>query len=834
MSLVTPSNKPGLVQIEDSLQMIWPGQQELLFSDADTTALLTGAGFGKCVSERTPVLMADGYVKEVQEIKVGEQVAGSSGPRRVLRLLRGNGRMFKITLINGDSHTVNHDHILTLICSGTKEFSRYKDGDIIDVTLKEYLTWGPAKKKRFKMFKAPVDFIGPKDPTLVDPYVLGCLLGDGSVQKGVAITTMDFKILQAFSKESYRYGLRITSSNLGRSAPTYRASGTPGRKNLWANDLETLGILGTTCHDKAVPFNYKTGSRETRLQVLAGLMDTDGSVISTCYDYITKSKQLAEDVVFIARSLGFTAHLVPSRKKCQTGAVGDYWRVTLSDCTEIPSRIKKLEPRNQIKKANRFGFTITPAEDANYYGFELDGDHRFLLADFTVTHNSRILTERIILDHAKQDFWWEGRAEFNSNPILFVVGAAHEAYLAENTVPMLRATIDQIERKIGRTLRKKTGRDRDGWYGAVGHRRQEMANCVDIIIKAFPTKENAVAVTCAGLYFDEVTMLSDIEIWRRSQQRVREPRAKLKPNGKPHHYVVCVGTPEEDHFIHEVLVDPLTKLPLPGTKVIMGSSISNPVLPIRWFENQAHSSNTFKEMQVMGKWVRGAGGQRFAHIFREDHHIVHLGKPASMSGIQYDIGWDPGYRTGNVVIMWQRPRDGVWFVVDEIVIENMTTYDVCAELLRRGYNHRNIRHLGMDPRDAGKMKSNSRVTDAQIAFDMLKVRPKIHHVGDKTGEVYVRFDVLEDMLVNDKLFINDSLKPRAMGQLGLVNALKNFATRKVDADPEKFVDKPTRDSLERWKHPLDAIHYVLLHYERGIYQKVIRQPNRNQILGVRG
>lgn len=432
------------------------------------------------------------------------------------------------------------------------------------------------------------------------------------------------------------------------------------------------------------------------------------------------------------------------------------------------------------------------------------------------------LCQRIVRDHAKQDYWWEGRAEFNTQPILFIVGAAHEAYLAENTVPLLRATIDRTERAIGRTIRKKTGRDRDGWFGAVGHRRQEMANCVDIIIKSFPTKENAVAVTCAGMYFDEVTMLSDVEIWRRSMQRAREPRAKKNAQGIPYNYVACVGTPEEDHFIHDVLIDPLTHEPYPGNKIIMGSSLSNPMLPMRWFENQAHSSHLFKEMQVMGRWVKGAGGQRFAHVFREDHHIVHLARPAISSAIKYDLGWDPGYRTGSVLIGWQRPRDGVWFIVDEVVITDMTTYDVCAELLKRGYNARNIRSIGMDPRDANKERSTSRVTDHQIVYDKLGIRPRIQHIGQKSGELYVRLDVIEDMLVSDRLFVNDTLKPRSNQQLGLVNALKQFATRKTNADKETFIDKPTRDTMERWKHPIDALHYLLMGTERGTYQKVIR------------
>lgn len=470
------------------------------------------------------------------------------------------------------------------------------------------------------------------------------------------------------------------------------------------------------------------------------------------------------------------------------------------------------------------------------------GQAEFLLSDSPRTclftgagyGKSKILCERVIFDHAKQDYWWKGRAEYNTNPIIYMVGAAHEAYLAENTVPIFRATLDQIEAKIGRTLRKRTGRDRDGWYGSVGHRRQEMANCVDIIIKSFPTKENAVAVTVGGLYFDEVTMLSDLEIWRRSLQRVRDPRVTRKANGKPNQFIACVGTPEEDHWIHDQVVNPLTHKPYPGTKVILGSTLANPLIDIRWFEDQAMASNTFKEMQVMGQWVKGAGGQRFANIFRDDHHIVHMAKPANMNAIQYDIGWDPGYRTGSVVVGWQRPRDGVWFIVDEIVIDSMTTYQVCDELKRRGYGARNIRMIGMDPRDANKKRSTSRVTDEQIVFDKLGVRPKCQHVGAKSGELYVRLDVIEEMLSNDRLFISDDLMPRSNSQLGLVNGLKHFATRKVDADNEKFVDKPTRDAIERWKHPIDALHYIFMHYERGNYTKVIRNPHSGQLAGLRG
>ena len=67
-------------------------------------------------------------------------------------------------------------------------------------------------------------------------------------------------------------------------------------------------MLGTRDDNGFIPDAYKCGSREVRLQVLAGLIDTNGSIDRNGFDYIAKSKQLSEDVTFIARSVGLTVN----------------------------------------------------------------------------------------------------------------------------------------------------------------------------------------------------------------------------------------------------------------------------------------------------------------------------------------------------------------------------------------------------------------------------------------------------------------------------------------------------------------------------------------------
>ena len=96
--------------------------------------------------------------------------------------------------------------------------------------------------------------------------------------------------------------------------------------------------------------------------------------------------RLAQDIAFVARSLGLRALIAP---KPVNGT--PYWRLFISgDCTELPLRVvrKIPSPRRQKKDVLRSGFTLHDVGAGRYFGFTIDGDHRYLLGDFTVTHNS--------------------------------------------------------------------------------------------------------------------------------------------------------------------------------------------------------------------------------------------------------------------------------------------------------------------------------------------------------------------------------------------------------------------------------------------------------------
>jgi superfamily II DNA or RNA helicase/intein/homing endonuclease len=345
------------------------------------------------------ILMFDGRFKKVEKIKVGDKLMGmDSSPRRVLSLIRNTGQMYRIVPTKGESFIVNEDHILSLVRTndGTK-----KNGKIFDVSVRDWLLWSKTKKHTHKLFRVGVDFEQNRksfDALKIDPYFLGVLLGDGSFLGTPNITTTDKGIVQEIKKQAKFYGLNVKQRASKDKCPQYAlvrgkkySFGKNGGSNILINRLRFFKLWGKKCDNKFVPQAYKVSTRENRLAILAGLLDTDGCLQKNYFEITLKSRQLAHDVVYLSKSVGLAAYVKICRKKSQNGTEGVYHRVTISGDTDcIPCRIKykKATSRKQKKDVLRTGFSVEKLGFENYYGFSLDGDKRYLLSDFTVTHNS--------------------------------------------------------------------------------------------------------------------------------------------------------------------------------------------------------------------------------------------------------------------------------------------------------------------------------------------------------------------------------------------------------------------------------------------------------------
>ena len=112
-----------------------------------------------------------------------------------------------------------------------------------------------------------------------------------------------------------------------------------------------IGLCNLTSENKYIPDIYKYSTVENRMEILAGLLDIDCHYANGGYYFISKSKQLSLDVVFIARSLGLAAYIKPSEKYSQDGVSGIYWRVTISGDLSMLPTIKHIN-RERLQKKN--------------------------------------------------------------------------------------------------------------------------------------------------------------------------------------------------------------------------------------------------------------------------------------------------------------------------------------------------------------------------------------------------------------------------------------------------------------------------------------------------
>jgi len=348
-------------------------------------------GFGKCLGKGTKVMLYNGNFELVENIQIGDLLMGDdSRPRKVLSLARGREQMYKISSKKGDEYICNESHILSLK-SSTNHSKKIQKGSIIDISVKDFLDLPKCFHSKGGVllgYKVGINF--DEIPINFDPYLLGYWLGDGA-SKGPIISTQEgciIKYIVELCKTEYK-DLYLSYM----SQYDYRICGVK-KENRFMKFLKSNNLI----NNKHIPYNYKCNNRIIRLKVLAGLIDSDGYNKGNCYEIIQKSTLLAEDILYLCRTLGFACYSKKCKKTCYNAKngpkEGEYNRICIygSGLEEIPVLCKRKVStrRRQIKDALVYRLKVEKLEIDDYYGFEINGNKRFVLGDFTVTHNTSI------------------------------------------------------------------------------------------------------------------------------------------------------------------------------------------------------------------------------------------------------------------------------------------------------------------------------------------------------------------------------------------------------------------------------------------------------------
>lgn len=355
--------------------------------------VMAGSKIGKCFSKNTKIIMHDGTLKNVQDVVSGDKVMGpDSKERNVLEAHSGFGKMFKITPSRGGKeYIVNEEHILFF-----KRMSHIKGKNKnIEMSVKKYIEKYGKINKDNRLVRTSIEFDKSiQKELIIPPYILGLLIGDGYLNKNrIEVTTADEEIKNELVNYAMTIGMGISEHfKKENKAVGYYFTSYGKHNSVLRNKLELLKLLGTKSGNKFIPQEYKTASVKDRFELIAGLIDTDGNLSDKNYEYCSKSKQLAEDMAFLCRSVGLTASF---SERIISGTT--YYRIFLTGNIEkIPSKLKrKTYIRNSVaKNYNLSSFQIEEMpNDDNYYGFSVDGDNLFLVDDTTIFHNSHVLIQ---------------------------------------------------------------------------------------------------------------------------------------------------------------------------------------------------------------------------------------------------------------------------------------------------------------------------------------------------------------------------------------------------------------------------------------------------------
>ncbi|MGQ0651008.1 MAG: replicative DNA helicase [Betaproteobacteria bacterium] len=392
----------GFVDLDRKTAGLQPG---------DLVIIAARPSMGKAQPLDAGILTEKGW-KRMGALRLGDRLASPDGaPSRVSGIFpQGIRQAYRVTFSDGRSTECCAEHLWQVM---------YREWDAPRVLTTAQLREKLANVRyRNRIWMEPIsgDF-GHRDALPLDPYVLGVLLGDGNFTGStIRLSSADGDLLEAFSQHLGEAHVLAAAGGYDYRVVTrggHRRTGVQGVvPNAIKEALRGLALLGLRSEKKFIPATYLSATRQTRLELLRGLLDTDGWVESFgAVRFCTPSEQLAKDVVTLARSLGATASFFQKLPRCsyrgetRSGLAALVCNIQHSD----PASLFRLERKRRRVAAGRKRLrrltidSIEPTRMTEMQCISVTHPGRLYVTDeFIVTHNTALalnIAEHVAVDN---------------------------------------------------------------------------------------------------------------------------------------------------------------------------------------------------------------------------------------------------------------------------------------------------------------------------------------------------------------------------------------------------------------------------------------------------
>ena len=354
------------------------------------------AGGAKAQSLDSKIYTPFGY-KLMGDIKVGDVIKSPTGGNtNVIGVHpQGKKKMYEVEFVDGAKTKTCGEHLWKVWYSGKKSKQERNNG-LGKIQTTEMLIKNLHKKPIIPL-TTPIEFTLPINRFTtpiwdkINPYVLGCLIGDGGLTKQVGFSSNDEEIIEYIQE---RIDDKFTINNLTSDYEYSITQNDRNEKGYPINEMyDYIKEFGLNCKSefKFIPKQYYHAPLKHRIELSQGLMDTDGTVGKRGHcSYSSSSKQLALDFQYILRSLGFKATLSTNK----TTHLDSYRLYIQGNDTSKLFKLKRKKDRCRsfnggVSTSGRRIKSITEVGYEEAQCITVDSlDRLYVTDDFIVTHNT--------------------------------------------------------------------------------------------------------------------------------------------------------------------------------------------------------------------------------------------------------------------------------------------------------------------------------------------------------------------------------------------------------------------------------------------------------------